>query len=94
MTHGTYHRIARRPARTGHRLARRHLTTVSHRVNLEVRALTVVATIFMPATLIAGIFGMNFRRMPWLEDPAGFYLAIGMMALVGAIMLVLFWRRR
>lgn len=71
-----------------------HLTTVSHRVNLEVRALTVVATIFMPATLIAGVFGMNFRRMPWLEDPAGFYIAIGMMAVVGIIMLILFWRRR
>ena len=71
-----------------------HLTTVSHRVNLEVRALTVVATIFMPATLIAGIFGMNFRRMPWLDNPVGFYFAIGLMAAIGTIMLVLFWRRR
>ena len=71
-----------------------HLTTVSHRVNLEVRTLTVVATIFMPATLIAGVFGMNFRHMPWLENLSGFYFAIGLMALVGLIMLFLFWRRR
>jgi magnesium transporter len=71
-----------------------HLTTVSQKVNLEVRALTVVATIFMPATLIAGIFGMNFHTMPWLERPAGFYYATGLMAIIACVMLVLFWRRR
>ena len=71
-----------------------HLTTVSHKVNLEVRALTVVATIFMPATLIAGIFGMNFHTMPWLEQPAGFYYATGLMLVIACAMLVLFWRRR
>ena len=71
-----------------------HLTTVSHRVNLEVRALTVVATVFMPATLIAGIFGMNFRQMPWLERPGGFYFATGLMLVIATIMLTLFWRRR
>lgn len=71
-----------------------YLSTVSHRVNLEVRALTVVATIFMPATLIAGIFGMNFKQMPWLELPSGFYYAIGMMGTIAFCMLFLFWRRR
>ncbi len=71
-----------------------HLTTVSNRVNLEVRALTVVATIFMPATLIAGIFGMNFRQMPWLDLPVGFYYATGLMLAIAVLMLVLFWRRR
>lgn len=71
-----------------------HLTTVSHRVNLEVRTLTVVATIFMPATLIAGIFGMNFHQMPWLELPRGFYYATGLMLVIASIMLFMFWRRR
>ena len=71
-----------------------HLSTVSNRVNLEVRALTVVATVFMPASLLAGIFGMNFQVMPWLERPAGFYYATGLMLVIAAIMLVLFWRRR
>lgn len=71
-----------------------YLSTVSHRVNLEVRALTVVATIFMPATLIAGIFGMNFRQMPWLDLPIGFYYALSMMGTIATIMLILFWRRR
>lgn len=71
-----------------------YLSTISHRVNLEVRALTVVATIFMPATLIAGIFGMNFREMPWLADPNGFAYALGLMCMIAVIMLLLFWRRR
>mgnify|MGYP001766042288 CR=1 FL=1 len=71
-----------------------YLSTVSHRLNLEVRTLTVAATIFMPATLIAGIFGMNFHEMPWLEKPDGFQLAIGLMACIATIMLLLFWRRK
>ncbi len=71
-----------------------YLSTVSHRVNLEVRTLTVAATIFMPATLIAGIFGMNFHEMPWLEKPDGFQLALALMAGVAGIMLLLFWRRK
>jgi magnesium transporter len=71
-----------------------HLTTSSHRVNLELRTLTVVATIFMPATLVAGIFGMNFRSMPWLDLPRGFFYATGLMLAIAAVMVVLFWRRR
>lgn len=71
-----------------------YLSAVSNRVNLEVRALTVVATIFMPATLIAGIFGMNFHTMPWLEAPEGFWYAMGIMGVIAAIMLAAFWRRR
>jgi magnesium/cobalt transport protein CorA len=54
-----------------------HLTTVSNRVNLEVRTLTVVATVFMPASLLAGIFGMNFQVMPWLEQPRRLLLRHG-----------------
>jgi len=71
-----------------------YLSTISHRVNLEVRALTVVATIFMPATLIAGIFGMNFREMPWLANPDGFLYALALIGAIAIIMLVLFWRRK
>jgi magnesium transporter len=54
----------------------------------------VVATIFMPATLIAGVFGMNFKRMPWLEDAGGFGYALGLMGCIAVIMLALFWRRK
>lgn len=71
-----------------------YLSTISHKVNLEVRTLTVFATIFMPATLIAGIFGMNFRQMPWLDLSSGFYDALGLMGVIAAVMLLMFWRRR
>ena len=71
-----------------------YLSAVSNRVNQEVRALTVVAIIFMPATLISGIFGMNFKLMPLLDLPAGFFIAIGMMATVATTLSIVFWRRR
>jgi magnesium transporter len=71
-----------------------YLSAASNRVNQEVRALTVVAIIFMPATLISGIFGMNFRQMPLLDWPDGFLVAIGLMAVVATTLSVIFWRRR
>lgn len=71
-----------------------YMASVSQRVNLEVRALTVVAMLFMPATLIAGIFGMNFDWMPWLKETNGFWWAIGLMATIALMMIVIFWRRQ
>jgi magnesium transporter len=71
-----------------------YLSSISNRVNMEVRALTVVAMLFMPATLIAGIFGMNFREMPLLRDPNGFWFAMGMMAGIAILMGLIFWRRQ
>lgn len=70
-----------------------YLSSVSNRLNTEVRILTVLTTLFMPATLIAGIFGMNFRSMPLLEDPRGFSIAIGLMLGAATIMAASFWRR-
>jgi magnesium transporter len=71
-----------------------YLSSISNRVNQEVRALTVVAIIFMPATLISGIFGMNFHAMPLLDNPAGFLYAIGLMITVATSLGLVFWRRR
>lgn len=71
-----------------------YLSTVSNRVNREVRVLTVIALIFMPSSLMAGIFGMNFKWMPLLENPDGFFLIIGLMLGVAATLALLFWRRK
>lgn len=71
-----------------------YMTSVSNRVNLEVRALTVVAMLFMPATLIAGIFGMNFTFMPWIHAHHGFWWAIALMTAIAVCMLMIFWRRQ
>jgi magnesium transporter len=71
-----------------------YLSSVSNRLNQEVRLLTVITLLFMPATLIAGIFGMNFRTMPWLEAADGFSHALGLMLLVAFFMGAVFWLRR
>ena len=71
-----------------------YLSSISNRVNMEVRALTVVTMLFMPATLISGIFGMNFDIMPWLRHPNGFWFAIGLMGTIASIMGLIFWRRQ
>jgi magnesium transporter len=71
-----------------------YLSSISNRVNMEVRALTVMAMLFMPATLIAGIFGMNFKFMPLLQSRDGFWVAMGLMACIATVMGLIFWRRQ
>lgn len=71
-----------------------YMTSLSQRVNMEVRALTVVTMLFMPATLIAGIFGMNFTVMPWLTETNGFWWAMALMSGIAGAMLLVFWRRQ
>ena len=71
-----------------------YLSSVSHRLNVEVRLLAVLTTLFLPATLIAGIFGMNFERMPWRDFPDGFWLALGLMGLTATVLATVFWRRK
>jgi len=71
-----------------------YMASVSQRVNLELRALTVVAMLFMPATLIAGIFGMNFKHMPWTDHYNGFWYAIAIMVGIALVMILIFWRRQ
>jgi len=56
------------------------------------RVLTVVSTIMLPLTLIAGIYGMNFRHMPELESRWGYIGALLAMGAVGAGLLLAFWR--
>jgi magnesium transporter len=44
-----------------------YLSTISNRLNLVMKVLTIIATIFMPLTFIAGVYGMNFKYIPELE---------------------------
>jgi Mg2+ and Co2+ transporter CorA len=71
-----------------------HFSANTHQTNEIVRKLTAIAAIFAPLTLITGIFGMNFHKMPLLEEADGFWLTIGVMATVAAVMLLYFWTRR
>jgi Mg2+ and Co2+ transporter CorA len=59
-----------------------HFSSVAHRTNETMRILTVITALFMPLTLITGIFGMNFNDMPLLKDRAGFWIAMGMMGVI------------
>ncbi len=75
------------------------LAMVSTRMNEIMKVLTVIATLFMPLTFIAGLYGMNFSRersewnMPELWWTYGYPFALGLMAAVAAGMLVYFWRK-
>lgn len=56
------------------------------------RVLTVVSVIFLPLTLIAGIYGMNFEYMPELRWRLGYFGSIAMMIALAGVLLILFWR--
>ena len=57
------------------------------------RTLTAITAVFLPLTLITGIFGMNFEFIPGLHSRSGFWWALGAMALIGVV-LVAFFRTR
>jgi magnesium transporter len=71
-----------------------YLSSVSNRMNEVMKVLTVIATIFIPLTFIAGVYGMNFEHMPELEWRYGYGLIWGVMIAVGAGMLAYFRRKR
>lgn len=70
-----------------------HLAVASYRLNEAIRILTVFSAIFLPLTLIAGVYGMNFEVMPELAWPYGYLFALGLMAVVAAAVLLYFRRR-
>ena len=75
-----------------------HLTVISNKMNEIMKVLTVIATLVMPPTLIAGIYGMNFHYIPEIHSAwglqYGYFLAIGMMVLIMIILAVYFKRKR
>ena len=70
------------------------LSSVSNRMNEVMKRLTVFATIFMPLTFIAGIYGMNFEYMPELKIHWGYPAVWGVMIVVGIIMFLWFKRKK
>jgi len=62
-------------------------------MNEVMKVLTLIATIFIPLTFIAGIYGMNFANMPELEWRYGYFGILIVMAVIG-ISLVVHFRRR
>jgi magnesium transporter len=71
-----------------------YLSSVSNRMNEVMKVLTIIATIFIPLTFIAGIYGMNFRYMPELGWRSGYFIILGIMAIIAVFMLLNFRRKK
>jgi len=69
-----------------------YLSSVSNRTNAIMKVLTIIATIFMPLTFLAGVYGMNFRYMPELEWQWGYPLVWTVM--IGVVVCMLIYFRR
>jgi magnesium transporter len=71
-----------------------YLSSVSNRMNEVMKVLTIIATIFVPLTFVAGIYGMNFTHMPELGWRWSYPILWGVIVVIGIVMLVFFRRRR
>ncbi|MBN3038123.1 MAG: magnesium/cobalt transporter CorA [Candidatus Omnitrophica bacterium] len=77
-----------------------YLSSISNRMNEVMKVLTIIATIFIPLTFIAGIYGMNFNpeasswNMPELNWRFGYFLSLGAMLAVGLVMILYFKRKK
>lgn len=70
-----------------------HFSAVAHSTNQTVNRLTVISAVFLPLSLLAGIWGMNFEYMPELKFRYAYFVALGLLLTVGASLLVVFKRR-
>jgi magnesium transporter len=76
-----------------------YLSSLGFRTNEIMRVLTVISSIFIPLTFLAGVYGMNFNtdlpwNMPELNWPFGYILCLGVMASIAAGMILFFKRKR
>lgn len=70
-----------------------YLSNVNLKMNEVMKVMAVVTCLLAPATVIGGIFGMNFNRIPWLHNPYGFFIAVGLMLIIPVWMIWVFKRR-
>ena len=70
-----------------------YLSIGNNRLNEVMKILTIISTIFIPLTFLAGVYGMNFRHMPELEWRWGYFAVLGIMAVTAGVM-VWFFRRK
>jgi magnesium transporter len=71
-----------------------YLSTISNRMNEVMKVLTIIATIFMPLTFLAGVYGMNFKYMPELEWRWGYFALWGVILVIAVFMLIIFRRKK
>lgn len=71
-----------------------HLSLLTHKLNQVMRVLTIAAVIFLPLTLLAGIYGMNFEIMPELGWQYGYFAVLGLMVAIVIALMTIFRKRR
>ena len=71
-----------------------YLSSVSNRLNEVMKVLTIIATIFMPLTFLAGLYGMNFKYMPELDWHYGYFAVVVFMVLLVGCMVLYFKKRK
>ena len=72
-------------------LHQQYQLTLQKMTNNRLRILTVLSAVFLPLTLIAGIYGMNFRHMPELDQPYAYFMVLFLMIGVGGAMILFFY---
>lgn len=70
-----------------------YLSNVNLKMNEVMKVMAIVTCLLAPATVIGGIFGMNFDRLPLLHNQWGFFISVGLMLLFPIWMVVIFKRR-
>jgi len=71
-----------------------YLSTISNRMNEVMKVLTIIATIFIPITFVAGIYGMNFKVMPELEWRWGYVMVWAIIVVIAGIMIGFFKKKQ
>ncbi|WP_323788924.1 magnesium/cobalt transporter CorA [Psychroserpens sp.] len=71
-----------------------YMTIISNKMNEVMKVLTIIATIFIPLTFIAGIYGMNFTNIPELQVENGYFILLGVMFILFIFMLIYFRRKK
>ncbi len=71
-----------------------HFNIQSNRANDVMRTLTAITAVFLPLNLIAGVFGMNFVAIPWLQSPLGFWGTMTVMLMIAVGLLLYFSRKQ
>ena len=71
-----------------------YLSSLSNKLNEVIKLLTIISTIFIPLTFLAGLYGMNFTHMPELQHPWGYPAVLVLMLLVVGVMLAYFYRKK
>ena len=71
-----------------------HMTTISNKMNEVMKVLTIIATIFIPLTFIAGIYGMNFDNIPELHYKYSYFILWGVMIVLFGVMIYFFKRKK